>query len=177
MGTLIAIYVHCSDPMTASSFPADYPHAYTEDGCTFYAVEKPIEEWEPSLEELASISERFKTDVIWLSFQSAVEAFMFHHWSAGVYLRGLVYGCYEEERTWDQVYGSTEPWESEAFFDPAELQRLVDYAASDTEKKELRRIWRENDITRGRWDPPVDAREAARKVAEFYRLPGWGLNE
>jgi len=175
MGTLIAVYIRCSDPTTVASLLVDHPHAYTETGSTFYAIEKSIEEYQPPLAELKDLSKRLTTDVIWLAFQSVVDAFEFHHWNNGVYLRGLAYGCYVEERTWDQVYGEAEPWESKAFFQPSELELLLQYVGSDTEKEEFKRIWRERIIVPGNCEPSVDARETARKVAEFYRLPGWYL--
>jgi len=175
MGTLIAVYVRCSDPATAASLLVDQPHAFAESGSTFYAIEKSIEEYQPPVVEMGDLSKRFKTDVIWLAFQSVVDAFEFHHWHNGVYLRGLVYGCYGEERTWDQVRGEAEPWESEAFFQPSELESLLEYVANGTEVEEFKRIWRERIISPGNREPSVDAREAARKVAEFYRLPGWSL--
>jgi hypothetical protein len=103
------------------------------------------------------ISKDFATDVFWLSFQSVVDAFQFHHWKEGVAVRSFVYGCFVEERIWERVEGYCEPWEKTVFFDP----------------KELERIWREEEIAIGSAEPGMDARECAWKIAEYYEFPGW----
>lgn len=177
MGALIAVYVRCSDQTTVASLLVDHPQAFTEPGSAFYATEKSIQEYQPPVAELGALSKRLKTDVIWLAFQSVVDAFEFHHWNNGACLRSLVYGCYGEERTWDQVQGQAELWESEAFFQTSDLESLIEYAESDTRKEEFKRIWRERIIAPGNCEPSVDARETARMVAEFYCLPGWYLTQ
>ncbi|MBI3411285.1 MAG: hypothetical protein HY040_23370 [Planctomycetes bacterium] len=126
----------------------------------------------PPEPELASLSARLDTDVLWLGFQSVVDAFQFHHWQSGNHLRALVYGVFDQERTWERVEGVPEPWERAVFFDPKELAWSLRHANSD-EAKELQRIWRDAEVVPGRTEPHFDARESARKVAKFYRLPSW----
>ena len=131
------------------------------------------EDFAPPVDDLAGLSADLATDVIWLSFQSVVDAFEFHHWRAGTILRALVFGCYEEERTWERVEGEAEAWEREAFFDPKALRHPLEYAKTDDEKRELERIWRDAELLPGRTEPSIDARESARKAAEHYHFPGW----
>jgi hypothetical protein len=39
--------------------------------------------------DLVDLSSHFSTDVMWLSFQSTVDAFQFHHWRAGLRVRNF----------------------------------------------------------------------------------------
>ena len=126
--------------------------------------------------ELCGLSLRLDTDVLWLAFQSVVDAFEYQHWRSGVHLRSLVFGCYGEERTWERAEGEAEPWEQEAFFSPSDLAFWSE-AATDTERREYERIWATGSLASGQAVPCLDARKTAKKVAEFYRLPGWCLNE
>jgi hypothetical protein len=126
---------------------------------------------EPPSAILVQLSVDLGTDVIWLSFQSVVDAFEFHHWRAGQTLRSLVFGCYKEERTWERVTGEQEPWEREAFFSARSLTRP--WYGTEDEKRERDRIWRDAELLPGRIEPSISARESARKVAEHYHFPGW----
>jgi hypothetical protein len=171
MGTLNAIYVRIKEPSHSAALRSLYPTAATEDGLEFYVAEQAKLRFTPPEEELAALSARFKTDVIWLGFQSVVDAFQFHHWQAGVTVRALVYGCVEQGE-WERVYGKPEPWEQGAFFATEDLtRRLQD--ADGKEAVELRRIWRDAKLAPDRREPIIEARESARAVAEYYRLPGW----
>ncbi len=170
MGTLNAIYVRATGQQ-AVALREEYPTAYTEPGLEFYAVEQPQTAWTPPVDELAALSARMDTDVLWISFQSAADAFRFHHWRSGKHLRALIY-AYVEQGVWERVEGDPEPWEREAFFDPASL-KLWREGADPVEAEELERIWHHAEIAIGRTVPSIDARESARAVAEFYRLPGW----
>jgi hypothetical protein len=100
---------------------------------------------------LEGLSRESDSDVIWLSFQSVVDAFGYAHWRSGVCLRELVYGYEKEERTWERVHGEAEPWEREALFGGGPQ---VSFGPGDTE-------------------PQLDARETARAVADHFDLPGW----
>jgi hypothetical protein len=170
VGTLKAIYVRASDAETDAAVGAAYPEAYTEPGSEFYAAEQTG--FEPPEDDLARLSARLGTDVLWLAFQSVVDAFEFHHWRAGRLVRSLVYGCHREERTWERAEGESEPWEAGAIFGPEQLAHALRYA-DEAAAAELRRIWRAAEIAPGRMEPSLDAREVARAAAEFYRLPGW----
>ena len=81
--------------------------------------------------------------------------------------------------TWERAEGTPEPWEREVFFDPRELEHLLEdmdeFNEGEDEKREMERIWQDAEIRPGQIEPGLDARECARKVAEHFRLPGWGL--
>lgn len=171
MGTLNAIYVRATQQEVVTRLLVEYPTAETEPGLEFYVIEQPRTAFEPPEAELAALSARLNTDVLWLTVQSAADAFGFHHWQGGKHLRTLVYG-YAEQGVWERVEGEPEQWEREGLFDPQRLaSRLED--ANKKETAELNRIWREAELVVGRTVPSIDAMEAARSVAEFYHLPGW----
>jgi hypothetical protein len=176
MGTLYAIYVRVSDPATADALLSEYPGAYTEPGMQFYAVDDPLCGYPPPESELLELSVRLAADVLWLAFQSVVDAFEYHHWRAGAHLRSLVFGCYGQELTWERSEGQPEPWEREAIFDRGDLAIWMEGATED-ERREYERIWSDAVLSTGQMVPCLDARETARKVAEYYRLPGWYLND
>jgi hypothetical protein len=142
MGTLNAIYVRASDPHTISALLSKLPLAYTEADTDFYAVDQPESRFECPEVELCDLSASLRTDVIWLAFQSVVDAFEFHHWRDGKHLRSLVYGCFEQERTWERVEGSGEPWERGALFDPRHLAIALEYTTDPGERREFERIYR-----------------------------------
>lgn len=171
MGTLNAIYVRARDAATAAAVRATYPTACSESGTSFVAIEQPDDHFRCPDAELQALSAKLKTDVIWLSFQSAVDAFQYHHWTAGKHLRSLVYGCFENEREWERVEGAPQPWEANVFF--GDLDRAIKYRDSEKERREIGRIYRENLIEVGACEPSLDAREVARGVAEFFKFPGW----
>jgi hypothetical protein len=172
LGTLNAIYIRATERRQVAAVRRRYRQAYTEEGSEFYAVDAARTGYVPNESDLSAFSERLATDVLWLGFQSAVDAFQFHHWSSGKHARALVFGFFEKERTWERVEGNPESWERSAFFAERDLAQLVE-AVSREQAAELQRIWRHAELVPGRMDPTIDGRESARKVAEFYRLPGW----
>jgi len=175
MGTLNAIYIRAADTAVASAISAEYADAYTEPGTQFYAVDQPADRFRCPEGELAALSERLNTGVIWLGFQSAADAFQFHHWRGGEHLRSLVYGCFEEDRTWERIEGEPEPWENSILFDRHHLVRALQYIEDEGERRAVESIYRDQKIVRGHTEPSLDARETARRVAKFFHLPGWGL--
>jgi len=170
VGTLNAIYVRVTDLAMATALRTQHPMAYTEPGSEFYATDQPG--FKPPEADLVRLSARLDTDVLWLGFQSAVDAFQFHHWRSGRHLRALVFGCFGRERTWERVEGEAEAWERAALFDPKQLAYALKFARNE-EADRLRQIWRDAELAPGRMEPMIDGRESARKVAEFYQLPGW----
>jgi hypothetical protein len=130
---------------------------------------------------MAALSRDLQTDVIWLAFQKTVDAFAFQHWKDGKRLRRLTFGCYEKERTWEEVDGSPEPWEAQAFFGQdrlelkLELTRQFSESASEAarEAERLRTIWRDRKLEADSHEPDIEARDAAEAVAIAYGLPGW----
>ena len=174
MGTWIAFYVRIEGNTTPGIVQERFPDAKMDLGGSFIGMQLPLSgDLSPPREKLRGVSAELRTDGIWLSFQSTVDAFEYHHWRAGAALRSLVYGCYEEERTWEEISGTPEPWEQTVLFGQNELERSLNCIQEESYQEELRRIWRERELLPGRTDPGIDARETARGVAEFYRFPGW----
>lgn len=173
MGTLNAIYVRAGDARTVAAVRASYPAACSEPGTSFLAIDQPTDRFRCPDDELQALSAQLKTEVIWLSFQSAVDAFQYHHWSDGKHLRSLVYGCFQNEREWERVEGTPQPWEASVFF--GDLDRALQFRVSVEGRRQIERIYRENLIEVGASEPSLDARESAHGVAEFFKLPGWSL--
>ena len=175
MGTWNAFYVKTPSDSDALGFLISrrFPTARIEAGSPFTGVVLPPEAHQPPQPDMAEISTRLDTDVIWLSFQSSVDAFEYHHWRSGDLLRSLVYGCYKEERTWESVGGHPEDWEREILFDPDRLETAIEFAEDDDQKDEYRRIWREAEIRPGRMEPSLSAGGCAHKIAAVYAFPGW----
>ena len=141
-------------------------------GKAFIGADLPPDAWIAPEADLLDFSAELYCDVIWLSFQSLVDAFQFHHWRKGERLRALVFGCFREERTWERVEGTAEDWEQDAIFQTDLLDDLLEFADNDGEREEFRRIWRERELLPDRIYPSIDARETARAVAAYYDLPG-----
>jgi len=140
----------------------------------FVGVRMPDDAFEVPEDKLSELSHTLNTEVIWLGFQSTVDAFQYHHWKDGKHLRALVYGCFREERVWERVEGMAEGWEKDVFFEDRKLVRAQKYASTEAEKKELDRIWRESDIRSGQNEPSVNSKDCAHKVAAFYEFPHYG---
>jgi hypothetical protein len=176
MGTLNAFYVRTDtdDARVTAAIRARFPSADIEAGAPFCGVTLPDEAFEAPERDLLELSAQLKTDVVWLSFQSVVDAFQFHHWRAGEQLRSLVYGCMDE-RTWERAEGTPEPWERAVFFDEERLKHALEYLDTGDDKQRIERIWRDAEIQPGRTEPDLDARECAWKVAEHFHFPGWNL--
>jgi hypothetical protein len=166
MGTMIAFYVRATEDSVVADVCARFPVAKVEPGNSFVGF--LLSDHNSPREALAQLSADLGTDVIWLSFQSVVDAFEFHHWHSGQALRSLIYGC-QEQGIWECVEGQTEPWEREAYFRPYSPKLII----PDDQRRERERICREAVLLAGLFEPYIDARESARKVAEFYHFPGW----
>jgi hypothetical protein len=175
MGTWNAFYVKANTDEVVAAIRARFPGAEIESSTEFLGVKMPDEAFEAPESDLAGLSAELGTDVIWLSFQSTVDAFQFHHWKNGELLRGLVYGCFQDERTWERAEGEPEPWEHQVFFSERELANVLEYASSDTERAEFQRIWEECEILPGRCEPGLDSRECAHKIAAHFQFPHYGL--
>lgn len=176
MGTGNAFYVKASTDNEWLKFVINkrFPCAKLEPGTPFLGVFLLPEQQQPPQQDLAEISLRLNTDVIWLSFQTVVDAFEFHHWRSGDLVRSLVYGCYKEERTWEIVEGAPEPWEEKVFFHPERLKIPLEFAEDKNRAEELRRIWKNAELLPGRTEPGLSAGDCARQIAGIYAFPRWG---
>jgi len=176
MGTFNAFYVRAAanDDAMVAAIRAKFPEAEVEADTEYWSVQLSEDAYEPPERELADLSARLKADVIWLGFQSVVDAFQFHHWRAGEHLRALVYGCFKAERTWERVEGRPEPWEREILFDRKRLASHLKYVRDASQKRELERIYRDGDISPGQTEPSLDAHGCAHEIAAHYHFPGSG---
>jgi hypothetical protein len=121
-----------------------------------------------------SLSAKLATDVFWLSVQTGLDCFEYHHWHVGQLSRSLVFGCYGQERTWDYVEGKPEPWEREALFSRSHLFCLLrDVPRSKKKREFIKEMWRNSELVPGRDEPKIDAWLTARKIAWHYRFPNW----
>jgi len=84
-----------------------YQELVFEEGFPFAQVANDAE---PNRELLCAISKELETDVIWLEFESTVDAFRYLHWRRGALVRTLRNGL-KREGTWESVDGEPEPWE------------------------------------------------------------------
>lgn len=175
MGTLNAVYVRGVSDLSkaAVALRSAFPHGEILLDGPVVGAELPPDAVVAPEDALTRLSAELRCDVFWLGFQSAVDAFQYHHWREGALARSLVYGCFGDERTWDRVSGVAEAWEKDAIFSAAQLQDLLKGAETDADRATFERIWREGEILPGRIDPMLDARETARAVSAFYDLPGW----
>jgi hypothetical protein len=175
MGTWNAFYVKAKHEAALSFFREEFPNADIAFARDFVGVRMPDDAFQAPETTLAEMSRRLNTEVIWLGFQSTVDAFQFHHWHDGELLRSLVFGCFgPEERTWERVEGKAETWERAAIFAPKSLEILLEYTPTDAERRDLLRIWREGELRPGRTEPNLDSRGCAHEVARFYGLPHYG---
>lgn len=175
MGTKNAFYVRAENQKLTAALQKSFPAATLETGNDFTSAVLAENALNPPKAELAKLSVDFNTDVIWLGFQSAADAFIFYHWRNGALARSLVYGCHKRERTWEEVSGRPEPWELEGLFAAKELKFLVEAIAdNEDQKREFERIWRNRELVPGRNQPMVRSEAMAWVVARHYQLPGWG---
>ena len=174
MGTMNAFYVRCRERNELAGIVAAFPEARMEQGADFQGFVLGVEDWEVPEETLRELSRKLSADVIYLAFQSVVDAFMYFRWNSGTLSRCLTYGCLEE-RTWERIEGTPEPWEKMVFFNEQALKSAVENSDDEEQTERLRRIWSENILTPGETDPWLDSRESSREIARFYNLPGWGF--
>jgi hypothetical protein len=171
MGTLNCIYIRARDAEMVAAVRGVYPGAVGGEGAGFLAVEQPDRRFRCPEGELQGLSARLGTEVIWLGFQSVVDAFAYHHWDGGKHLRSLVYGM-EQERVWERAEGTAEGWEAEVLF--GDFERVMEDAETAKERREMERVYGGRVIAVGSYRPMVEGREVARGVAGFFGLPGWG---
>lgn len=131
-------------------------------------------------------------EAIRIAVQTVVDAFVFERWVDGKRVRRLQFGCDgPEERTWEAVEGTPEPWEAEVFFPEEDLAfelELVDeelrlesrgkgararatlQARAETRREELREVWRERRIEIGSHTPAVSTPWDAIDIGAWYGL-------
>lgn len=159
-------------------------NAVGTDGAVYDQASHAVVLWgdfRPPETVLERLSRDFQTEVIWLAFQKQVDAFGYERWHNGSLLRRLTYGCFEKERTWEEVDGMPEPWEAAALFDARELEsRLLseralspEFRMTEDDVNRLRTVWREHRLEVNSTEPMITGRDVAEAVAAAYGLPGW----
>src|SRR4026207_2141695 len=98
MSTYNAFYVRkqVADDVTRAAMLSLFPDAKIEVTPHFIGAVLSRGAIEPPEPALADLSAKLGTDVIWVTFQTTAESFIFHHWRAGLQLRALWYGCARE---------------------------------------------------------------------------------
>jgi hypothetical protein len=171
MGTWNAFYVKGDvDQASIDVIHASFGNVQIDNSESCMGVRFPDDVFHPPTDALRDLSAKLSRDVYWLGFQSTVDAFRFHHWAEGTEVRSLVYGI-DEERIWERATGTPELWEQGTFFDPEELKEELEFMESDDEREELKRIWREHDISQGAMVPSLRSGSVAHAVAGHYGFP------
>lgn len=124
---------------------------------------------------LRRLSEMFGTDVIWLSFQSAMDCLEYHHWRSAKLVRSLVYGT-EEERTWERADGAPEQWECEILFHPQNMECELAEAQDVKQQTLIRRVYGGAKIEVGQIVPDISSKETADAIARHYGFPFFDLS-
>lgn len=139
---------------------AEFPFESSVSNENWAGLELNQSVFDVSDEALQRISKQVGT-VIFLSFQSAVDAFQFVKVVDGVTERKLVYGCYKNEREWEVVEGTEQEWEEDLFiettYDDEDEEEYEDAIAPEV----------------GSCSPMIDARNIAIEIASYYNFPGW----
>ena len=170
MSTFNAFYVRKQgDEATKAAIAVLYPKADIQILPEFVGAILSRDDIEPPEQKLKELSASLGTDVIWVTFQTAAESFIFHHWRAGDQLRALWYGC-ADEGIWGRAEGEAEPWEAEEFWGEEALKGAVECAETESEQRKLRRLWKDRVIRKGQTDPSVSSEDAVHAVMEHYGL-------
>jgi len=173
MSTYNAFFVRRkqSEKLTRTAMLSVYPKALLEVSKNYVGGVLSDEEWEASEKKLSALSAKLETDVFWVTYQTTVGSFIYHHWQNSKHLRTLMYGCLKEGR-WDRVEGKAEPWEKECFWDEDSLEMNLEEASSDAQRKKLKKLWSDGVLIKGNELPIAGDDTAVNAVMEYYGF-GW----
>lgn len=170
MSSMNQVFVRKVTEDAITAVRAMFPSAEIETNAEFTRVLKA----ELHEHDLLDLSSRLDAEVMWLSYQSVVDAFEYYHWQSGLLRRALVYGCYVAERTWERIEGEPEAWEHPFFFNPDDLAFFLDDEdETDEGKARLTQFWQRGELVLGRMEPYLSAQTCAFQIATYYRFPGW----
>ena len=171
MSTFNAFYIRKqgADDAIKAAIADLYPKADIQMLPDFVGALLSRDDIEPPEQKLQELAASLGTDVIWVTFQTTAESFIFHHWRAGEQLRALWYGC-ADEGVWGRAEGEAEPWEAEEFWSEEALEGALECAESESEQRKVRRLWKDKVIRKGQTDPSVSSEDAVRAVMEHYGL-------
>jgi hypothetical protein len=95
MSSFNAFYVEANGKATLDAVRQGFDQLKVEQHRDFIGVQLPGAPKKTPEEMLSRLSVMFSTDVFWLSFESGMDCFEFHHWQSGLHVRSLVYGMEE----------------------------------------------------------------------------------
>ncbi len=175
MSIFNAFFIRANEKATLEVVRDGFHEMEVDRFCDFIGVRfaRPVSKVPQAM--LIRLSEMLNTDVIWLSFESAMDCFEFHHWQSAQHVRSLVYGL-EEERTWERADGKSEIWEARVFFDPRNMECALGDAEDDEQRETIQRIYREAKIEPGQTEPSISSKETADAIAQLYGFPFFGLS-
>jgi hypothetical protein len=175
MSSFNAFYVKANDKATLDAIREGFDQLEVEQYRDFIGIQLPGAPRKTPEEMLSRLSVMFTTDVFWLSFESAMDCFEFHHWQSGQHVRSLVYGM-EEERMWERADGTPEPWEREFLFHPRNMECELADAEDEELKETIQRVYRDAKIEAGQLVPSISSKMTADAIAHHYGFPHYGLS-
>src|SRR5262249_52197187 len=134
MSTLNAVYIRANGKATLEAVRGGFEPLVVEQHGEFIGIKTPPRRAPEEI--LSRLPVMFGTDVFWLGFESAMDCFEFHHWQSGRHMRSLVYGL-EEERRWERVDGTPEPWERRFLFHPKNMECELSDAEDDDQRQTI----------------------------------------
>lgn len=156
MGTLNAVYFEHIDGVDYSAFNPES----VEQNETWIGLILARDEFQVADATLMELSKQCG-DVIFMSFQSVVDAFQYTHVVDGTIVRKLVYGCYVAEREWETVEGEEADWEEDVFIE------------SEYDEDEGEEFEASIEPTVGTDRPSIDARNVCLEIASHFGFPGF----
>jgi hypothetical protein len=175
MSSFNAFYVKANGKAILDAIREGFDQLEVEQHRDFIGIQLPGAPKKTPEEMLSRLSVMFTTDVFWLSFESAMDCFEFHHWHSGQHVRSLVYGM-EEERMWERADGTPEPWEREFLFHPRNMECELADAENEELKETIQRVYRDGKIEVGQIVPSISSKMTAEAIAHHYGFPHYGLS-
>jgi hypothetical protein len=171
MGSSADLYIRCHSAPELAQIRDHYPNASLDAGSHFAqaSVSRGVR-FAPA--DVRAIADRLRREVIYLCFSSVTDSLQFTRCSPGTLHRHLQHGMYVEQGLWEEVDGTPEPWEPEAFF-PAQMTQGLESKEDREMKRRMEELYERRFVVQGESDHIIDGRESARAAAHFYGLSGW----
>ena len=142
MGTMNGMYISKD---TSGEIP-EVDHQQVDDNERWIGLILADDAFECDEAMLKKVSESHGT-AIFMCFQSTVDAFQFIFAHNGTIKRKLIYGCFEAEREWEVVEGTSLYWEND--------------------------VLKNDELAKNGLNAFLDSRETCRSIAAQYGFPGW----
>jgi hypothetical protein len=105
---------------------------------------------------IPTIAELTSHDIFGFEYQTVVDGFAYWHYRDQTLLRHFDFGMDGEERTWNALSGTPEPWEDEVFFSEEHARyHLEDLADSDEDATEIAQIFNDRKLKLGSMFPYI----------------------